>query len=118
MKIKELLEKVLEDLKKTSGIEATAIGARDGLVIASSMEKPEVLVAMSATLLGSAEHAVAELGKGVPERVIVETPSGKMVAVGAGPDALLLVIANTDVGFGLLLLEVEKAAEKIKKILE
>ncbi len=120
MEKEEFLEKVLKDLKNIGSIESVAIVSRDGLEIASTMdtEKSRALVAVSATLLGSAEHSFAEMSKGLPKRVIVESSNCKMVVVGAGPKALLLIIADPDISLGLILIKAEKAAEKIKEILE
>jgi predicted regulator of Ras-like GTPase activity (Roadblock/LC7/MglB family) len=68
-------------------------------------------------MLGAAETATTELGKGIPERVIVESEHGKLIATGAGPKALLIVLTTPDAGLGLILLELEKASKIIKGFL-
>ncbi len=116
----DMVDKILADLKKAGGVEACAAVSRDGLLIRSNMQKErfaESFAAMSATMLGAAETATIELGKGVPHRVIVESEDGRLIAVGAGPKALVIVIVNSDTGLGLILLELEKAAEKLKELL-
>ena len=117
----EMLDKILSDTKKVGGVEAAVIASRDGLLMASnipsSSAKAETFAAMSATMLGAAETATTELGKGVPDRVIVESEHGKLIATGAGPKALLVVLTEHNAGLGLILVELEKAAEKIKKML-
>lgn len=118
---KELLEKVLQDLKQLGGVEASAIVSRDGLVIAADIPpgiKPETFSAMSATALGAAETAMAELKQGVPDRVIIEASEGKIITVGAGPKALLVVMVAKDTGLGLVLAGIESGVEKIKKLLK
>ncbi len=116
-----MLNKILDDTKKVGGVESAVIVSRDGLLIASnflsSSARAETFAAMSATMLGAAETATTELGKGVPDRVIVESEHGKLIATGAGPKALLVVLTNPDAGLGLILVELEKSAGKIKKIL-
>lgn len=117
----ELIDKLISELKKSGGVEACAAVSRDGLLIRSSMQKEqfaESFAAMSATMLGAAETASTELGKGVPNRVIVESAQGRLIAVGAGPKALLVVIVNSEAGLGLILLELEKSAKKLKEMLE
>ncbi len=117
----ELVDKLISELKKSGGVEACAAVSRDGLLIRSSMQKEqfaESFAAMSATMLGAAETASTELGKGVPNRVIVESTQGRLIAVGAGPKALLVVIVNTEAGLGLILLELDKTAKKLKELLE
>ena len=116
----DMIDKILTDLKKAGGVEACAAASRDGLLIRAILQNEqfaESIAAMSATMLGAAETATIELGKGVPHRVIVESEMGRLIAVGAGPKALLIVIVNSDTGLGLILLELEKAAEKLKEIL-
>ena len=117
----EKIDKVLIDLTKAGGVEACAAVSRDGLLIRSSLQKEqfaESFAAMSATMLGAAETASIELGKGVPNRVIVESSEGRLIAVGAGQKALLVVIVNQEAGLGLILLELDKAALSLKELLE
>jgi len=117
----ELIDKLISELKKSGGVEACAAVSRDGLLIRSSMQKEqfaESFAAMSATMLGAAETASTELGKGVPNRVIVESTQGRLIAVGAGPKALLVVIVSPEAGLGLILLELDKTAKKLKELLE
>ena len=115
----EILNKVLSDLMKTGGVESSVIASRDGLLMVSCMQKgdDETFAAMSATMLGAAETASTKLEKGIPERVIVESKSGKLIAIGAGPKALVVVLTLPDVSLGLVLVELGKAADGIKKIL-
>ncbi len=116
----ELLEKILNDLKNIGGIEASAVASRDGLLIYSTVSKKlhaETFAAMSATMLGAAETATTELGKGIPQRIIVESEHGKLIATGAGQKALLVVMTEPEAALGLILIEVTKASDKIKEVL-
>ena len=116
----EMLEIVLSELKQVGGVEASAAASRDGLLIKAIMpsgQHAETFAAMSATMLGAAETATTELGKGIPERVIVESDHGKLIATGAGPKALLVVLTTPEAGLGLILLEMDKAAHKVKELL-
>lgn len=116
----DLVDKLLSDLRRIGGVEACAAVSRDGLLIRGiTLEKQfaESFAAMSATMLGAAETATAELGKGIPYRVIVETERGRLIAVGAGPKALLVVLVDSETGLGLVLLELEKSAQKLKELL-
>jgi len=113
-----MLEKILNDLKHLGGIEASIVASRDGLLIYSNSalnKNAETFAAMSATMLGAAETATTELGKGIPERIIVESINGKIIATGAGPKALLIVLTEPDASLGLILIDVAKASEKIKE---
>jgi hypothetical protein len=119
--LREMLEKVLRDLKSIGDVEASAVVSRDGLLIAVDMSQnvnAEAFAAMTATMLGAAETATSELGKGIPDRVIVEGKEGKIVATGTGPKALLVVMADPKASLGLLLLEMERTREKLKELLK
>lgn len=116
----EMVDKLLADLMNMGGVEACAAASRDGLLIRAVMQKEEFgdsLAAMSATMLGAAETAATQLEKGLPNRVIVESEHGRLIVVGAGPKALLVVLASHDAGLGLILLELEKSAKKLKELL-
>lgn len=119
--VKEMLEKVLDGLRSVGDIEASAIVSRDGLLMASDMASginAETFAAMTATMLGAAETAATELGRGLPDRIIVESEETKLIAIGTGPKALLVVMTSPEAGLGLILIELAKAADKIKMILE
>ncbi len=118
--LRERLEGVLKELKDVGDIEASAIVSRDGLLIAADISRSvnaEAFAAMTATMLGAAETATSELGKGIPDRVIVEGKEGKIIATGAGPKALLVVMTTPKANLGLVLLEMSKASEKVKELL-
>lgn len=115
-----MMEQILKEINEAGGIEASAIASRDGLLICTTLpdrNQAETFVAMSATMIGSAETASAELGKNIPEIIIVESKTGKIIGTGAGPKALLLVMTGPDANLGLVLFEMQKASEKIRLIL-
>jgi len=116
----DMVDKLLTDLKNIGGVIACAAASRDGLLIRAVMQKEqfvESLVAMSATMLGAAETATTHVEMGIPSRIIVESDYGRLVIVGAGPKALLILLANQNSGLGLILLELDKSAKKLKEIL-
>ncbi len=114
------LEDILNNLKFVGDVEGSAVASRDGLLICSTLSlkyNAETFAAMSATMLGAAETATSELGKGIPDRIIVESKLGRIIAIESGPKALLLVMTKPDVGLGLVLVEAAKASDKISQIL-
>ena len=116
---KEKLDNVLKSLKEIGRISESIIVSRDGLVIASDASDidAETFAAMSAAMQGAAETAASELKQGEIEQIIVESEKGKIISTGAGTKALLVIVANKGINLGLALLEMGKAAEKIKSIL-
>jgi hypothetical protein len=114
----EDLDTLLSQLLTVGGIEAAAVVSRDGLVIRAKLpegKSSETLAAMSATMLGAAETVMVEVEKGIPERIIVESKHGKLIAIGAGSKAILVGLTNNDATLGLALVELEKTAKKIKE---
>ncbi len=119
MQARETIDKVLGDLNNTQGIEISALLSRNGLLISSTMERnADTFAAMSATMFGAAVIAAEEFGKGYPDRVIVETKYGKLIASGAGPKAMIIVMARDDSTLGQILMEVSKASERMKEVFE
>jgi hypothetical protein len=118
--IAKKLQIVLDDLKQVGSVEAAAIVSRDGLLIRVDIpSKPhaEAFGAMSATMLGAAETAMAEIGVSLPNRVIVESKHGLLIVTGAGSRGILVVLTKNDETMGLILVELEKAVKKVKEIL-
>jgi len=119
--VKALIEEVLSDLKRVGGVNASAVVTRDGLLIASDVMigmDAETFAAMTATMTGAAETAMNEVKAGSPDRVIVEGESAKIISVGAGPKALLVVLTAPEAPLGLALLKIGDATRKISKLLE
>ena len=117
---KEMFERVLNDLRITGDIEASAIVSKDGLLMASNIStgvQAETFAAMSATMLGAAETAITELRKGKVERVIAESKEIKIIVGGAGANALLVLMAQPTAALGLILVEMDKAVMKISRIM-
>ncbi len=117
----DMVDKLLADLKNIGGVEASIAASRDGLLIRANMPKEKFLAslaAMSATMLGAAETATTQVEKGLPTRVIVESEYGRLIIVGAGPKALLIVLANSNSSLGLILIELDKSAKKLKELLK
>jgi len=46
-----------------------------------------------------------------------KSTEGKVIATGAGPKAILVTMTNPGAGLGLILMEMDKTADKIKKLL-
>ena len=116
----EMLSEVLQDLDRIGGIEGSAIISRDGLVIVSHLPTRvgrEAFSAMSATMLGAAETAMMELARDPPERVLVETKTSRMVILGASVETLLVILCRHNANLGLLFIQAQEAAEKVKEVL-
>ena len=97
--VKSMIEEVLSELRKVGGINASAAVTRDGLLIASDVASDvdvDTFAAMTATMTGAAETAMSEVKAGNLHRIIVEGETAKIIAMGAGPTALLVVLSSPE----------------------
>jgi len=117
---KEQLTEILQKLKKIGDILGSAVVSRDGLVVASDLSRDvdeDTFAAMSAAMQGAAETAVSELSQGELKQILVDAVKGKMLAIGAGKLAILVVLAKPSINLGLALLELKRASAKISAVL-
>ena len=114
----EELDKILTSLQNVSDIEGAAIITRNGILISSNLP-PDIdgqkFAAMSASMVGASETAAALL-KSFAKRIIVEIERGKIIALGAGPKAILVVSINEGASIENLTPELEKHRKDIMKI--
>jgi uncharacterized protein len=86
---------VVSDLKtRVSGI-AAALVSRDGQLLYANLPEgvyAETFAVMCATILAAAVTASVELGRGLPEQVVVEGPDARTVIVACGRSALLVAV--------------------------
>ncbi|HWL65271.1 MAG TPA: roadblock/LC7 domain-containing protein [Actinomycetota bacterium] len=109
-----------EFLTASVDIEAAAIVSIDGLPIASALPvdvAEDRLAAMSAALLSLGEKAAEGLGRGELAQVFVEGENGYVVLMAAGPQAVLVSVTSRQAKAGLVLFEMRRACERIKKVL-
>jgi len=119
--VKEKLEEILSELRKTGDIEASAIVRRDGLMITSDLPpkvESRTVAAMTAALVGTAETCSTELKRGIFNEVVVESEKGRIVAIGAGPLALLVCLMRPEGNLGYVLISMERATKKIEESLK
>ena len=118
---KKELEDVLHHLERVGDIIGSAIVRRDGLLIASGLPSEvnsRAVAAMAAAIAGTSESSAKELKIGEFEQVIVNASTGQYVVLGAGPEAILIALLRKGANLGLVLLEMERAAQKIARLLE
>lgn len=115
----ERLKAALSKLKE-SGIEASAAISRDGSLLTADLppgEEHRIFAPMYAAMLGAAEEATSELRLGVPRRVVMEVGGKRLVAVGAGPRALIVALLGHGAPYDKAVAEVDRAAAEVKAIL-
>ena len=115
------LEETIDELSRVTDIKSAAVVRRDGLVVTHTLPDgvdPKIVAAMTAAIVGTSEMAVVEMGLGSFNSSIVDTQIGKMIATGAGEEAILVTMVRNEANMGLLLLSVDKAVQSIAEILK
>ncbi|KCZ72059.1 hypothetical protein ANME2D_01460 [Candidatus Methanoperedens nitroreducens] len=119
--ISRSLEKILDGLDAIGGIELSAIVSRQGLLMVSKETdgrlNSEAFAALTATLYLSAESTTRRLSEQIPRSIIVETEDKHLITYAAGQHALIVVLVGREGYIGLILNEIKKAAEKVKKLI-
>ncbi len=112
---------ILQELIKNAGIEGAALVSSDGLPIASALGtgfEEDRIAAMSAAILSLGERVAEELEKGTLEQITIKGDTGYVILTGIGQEAVLTVLADNNVKLGLLLMEIKRSQENLKKAME
>lgn len=112
---------ILAELRRVPDILGVTIARRDGILIAHALPKamdPKKIAAMAAAIVGTSEMAAAEMGLGTFSQSIVDTHVGKMLATGAGEEAILVTMVRNEANMGLILLSVDKAVHAIATVVK
>lgn len=116
------LNKTLSNLQASSAdVEACAVVSEDGLIIASSLPQgleESHIAAMSAAMLSMGSRTAAELNRGTIQQLFVKGENGYVIIMHAGPHAALLAMARKEAKLGLIFLDMSRAAEEIRNILD
>jgi uncharacterized protein len=103
-----------------SDVQGAALVSPDGLALASVLPggmDEERTAAMSASMLSLGERIGRELARGTVDRIVVEGEKGYGVLVNCGADAVLLVLAGSEVKQGILFLEIKRVVTKLAPLL-
>jgi hypothetical protein len=119
-KTEELVDRLRALQRSTPAIEASAIVSVDGLIIASALP-PEVeedrVSAMSAAMLTLGERISGELGRGTLSQVYVRGQNGYVILMSTGTEAVLTAICSADAKLGLVLLDMNRAASDLARLI-
>jgi predicted regulator of Ras-like GTPase activity (Roadblock/LC7/MglB family) len=116
----EELKKLLDDFESTGDVIGSAVVRRDGLMIISSLPKEvnsKAVAAMAAAIVGTGETASRELSIGDLNQILVESASGKLISIGAGPDAIFTALVKPKANMGLILMNMERSSKKISTVI-
>src|SRR3989475_164797 len=111
------LQAILTELRRLPAVLGATIARRDGILIAHALPKT-MDPKKAAAIVGTSEMAVVEMGLGTFNSSIVDTHIGKMIATGAGEEAILVTMVRSEANMGLLLLSVDRAVQSISDVLK
>jgi predicted regulator of Ras-like GTPase activity (Roadblock/LC7/MglB family) len=116
----EELKKILKDFESVGDVIGSAVVRRDGLMIISGLPdeiNSKAVAAMAAAIVGTGETASNELDIGELTQVVVESAKGKLISVGAGPDAIFTALVKPKANIGLILINMERSTKKIGMVI-
>ena len=120
--VRDQLVSILKEMEsKDPEIEGSVLIRTDGLVLASALPAEidrDLVAAMSASALNVSTRVLEELGKGEIENVIIRGSMGVVMVISVAQDIVLAAIGKKDANLGLMLVEMRRAAEKLKNIIE
>ncbi len=117
LSISEELQSLIKEMRRRiPDLLYSAVISADGLVIVADLP-PEVdedlFAATQAALISVSERVVGEVGIGPLSEIVVAGGKGRVVAMQAGPEAILVSVVPADVKLGLLLVEMRRLAKEI-----
>ncbi|MCZ7383942.1 MAG: roadblock/LC7 domain-containing protein [Candidatus Methanoperedens sp.] len=118
----ELFHLALEQLENSTGdILSSALVTDDGLIMASTTSgkvNKETFAAYCAAAFKRAGETMEELSGENIDTLLFESKNNRIVTVRVGEHALLVVLTSKNVQMGLVLINMQKTAQKIKELSE
>jgi|GEM_PF-1000137 len=99
IKAKEEIEKILEDYGSKTDIDAIALTSKDGVPVASYLEKEkeqESFSTLSATILGAGEVIFSGFEKKKPDLFVGHSEDSVLLIKGIDTDMALSLLADSD----------------------
>jgi len=118
MKMDLMFQQVQKDLSNLKGVKKSLVASQDGYILSKPAEsRLELFAITSAAMLRTADAASAKVGKNYSKHVVIDYPDERLIAVRAGPKAIVAVLAGTNTGLDPIMTELDKAAEKVRGII-
>ena len=117
--LEKILKDLLEDLKED--VVGCAFVRLNGSMIAAKLpsgEDEQMVATLSATINDAARKLCGSLKRGELLRTLIEGSDGKIVFIPIGRDIVLAAVTSEKPNLGLILIEMEKAAEYVKALLK
>jgi len=117
----EMVKRLRKMQADTPEIEASAVVSVDGLTIASALPtdvEEDRVSAMSAAMLSLGERIATELNRGELDQVYIHGDDGYVILSSIGTEAVLTALAREKAKLGLVFLEMRRAADDLKKLID
>ncbi len=117
----EMVKRLRKMQADTPEIEASAVVSVDGLTIASALPtdvEEDRVSAMSAAMLSLGERIATELSRGELDQVYIHGDDGYVILSAIGTEAVLTALAREKAKLGLVFLEMRRAADDLKKLID
>lgn len=109
---------LLKEINATDGVRESLIVGRDGFVIEHVGElNAEEVGAILSTAIGAVEAMGRDAGQGRLEEIMGEFDEGVVILAPVGRDAVLGVVARSEVNLGRVRFEVKKRLKELAKTL-
>jgi len=116
----EAVRQALATLVARPEVAGAALVSAEGLLVSAEMPRttdPEAMAALLVSLRQVGEQLASAGGRGAPERLVLESPDGMMLACPLADGALLLVLAAPGVAVGGLLYELRQLRDSLIALL-
>lgn len=111
---------VLKEFKEMAGLLGSAVMDNDGLTISADLpwnKKPEKIGSLISRLLQIGDKSAEAAKIGPLKEIILEGANGRIVARNEG-NVLLIAFSDKEAALGMVKLEIEEFAQKIKDLLK
>ena len=113
-----LFRRVQQELLGLTGVKKSLVASRDGYILSQPDESHlEKYAKASSSILKTADAAIVKMGKECSESIVVDYQNERLIAIRAGPKALVAVLAGSETNLNLILTELSKAANKVREIM-
>lgn len=116
----EEVNSVLAELNRfCSEIQLSMVSTQDGLTMSAlgAVIDPDQVGAMCTELLAVCNKAAKQLERGELEQMFLQCSNGCLFLMPAGDQAVLALMTVPNVNMGMLLIEAQRAASEINKLL-
>lgn len=107
----EAVQEALTALLARPEVDGAALLSPEGLLVAANLppaSDADAIAALGVTLVRTGQQLCSAGGRGQPERLVVETPDGMILASALTDGAILVVLAGREARIGHLLFDLRQ----------